>query len=130
MTGRQRLEPLPAAAAHQPPARRRRTLTLDIPVWKSASASAKGEHLTGARVLEVLLLSYGSGHITLGPALAEETADHDKVGVSLADNAVARAETRRGQDHTASSLSELARRLLAGYTRGTITVTLTANGHA
>ncbi|MFJ3880902.1 hypothetical protein ACIPW5_26095 [Streptomyces sp. NPDC090077] len=129
MSDRSRIDPLPAAAAHQPPTRRRRSLFLDMGTWQEASTKAKNEHLTGARVLEVLLLSYAAGHITLEPADAQGS-DFTAVGVNLADNAVAQAETRRATDQATASLSELARRLLSGYTQGTTTVTLTASGTA
>ncbi|MEU6987374.1 hypothetical protein ABZ946_28795 [Streptomyces sp. NPDC046324] len=129
MSDRSRIDPLPAAAAHQPPTRRRRSLSLDMGTWQEASAKAKNEHLTGARVLEVLLLSYAAGRITL-TARHVESGEFTAVGVTLADNAVAQAETRRQDDQTAGSLSELARRLLTGFNQGTITVTLTAQGNA
>ncbi|MFE5484151.1 hypothetical protein [Streptomyces sp. NPDC056527] len=128
MSDRSRIDPLPAAAAHQPPARRRRSLSLDMDTWQEASAKAKNEHLTGARVLEVLLLSYAAGHITM-TAHRADGGEYTAVGVNLADNAIAQAETHRQNDQTVGSLSELARHLLTGYTQGTITLTLTANGH-
>ncbi|TVL87373.1 hypothetical protein [Streptomyces sp. SAJ15] len=127
MTTRRRLpQPAPTAGLD----RRRRTLTLNPDTWREATAKAKTEHLTGARVLEILLASYAASHITMTPGPDEEEQDLSRSTVFLADSVVRKAELRRERDTAAPSFSALSRRLLAAYARGDVELNLSATGTA
>lgn len=113
--------------------RHRPLLWIDSASWERAGARAAADHLTAARALEILLAGYAAGRVTVTPVgSSRDGKERAQRRVSLArsvlDNVLAESGKLKSGD--APSLSRLAELLVAGYADGSITLTVTAAGHA